>query len=74
MMATVRHVASSSGFRKFQAALFLLNTGYLCQPWTEFASQYFPAILGSLHCFFIHLSPSQNIPLPDAHTVMDCPC
>jgi len=28
MMATVRHVTSSSGLRKFQAAWFLLNRGY----------------------------------------------
>jgi len=30
MMATVRHVTSSSGLRKFQAAWFLLNRGYQC--------------------------------------------
>jgi hypothetical protein len=29
MMATVRHVTSSSGLRKFQAAWFLLNRGYI---------------------------------------------
>jgi len=29
MTATVRHVTSSSGLRKFQAAWFLLNRGYL---------------------------------------------
>jgi hypothetical protein len=28
MMATVRHVSSSSGLINFQAALFLLNRGY----------------------------------------------
>jgi len=28
MMATVRHVTSNSGLRKFQAARFLLNKGY----------------------------------------------
>jgi len=28
MMATVLHVTSSSGLRKFQAAWFLLNRGY----------------------------------------------
>jgi len=28
MMAIVRHVTSSSGLRKFQAAWFLLNRGY----------------------------------------------
>jgi len=28
MMATARHVTSSSGLRKFQATLFLLNRGY----------------------------------------------
>jgi len=29
MMATVRHVTSSSGLRKFQAIWFLLNRGYV---------------------------------------------
>ena len=29
MMATVRHVTSSSGLRKFQAAWFLLNKEYI---------------------------------------------
>jgi len=29
MMATVRHMTSSSGLRKFQAAWFLLNRGYM---------------------------------------------
>jgi len=32
MMATVRHVTSSSGLRKFQAAWFLLNRGYMNKP------------------------------------------
>jgi len=31
MMATVHHMTSSSGLRKFQAAWFLLNRGYQCQ-------------------------------------------
>jgi len=29
MMATVRHVTSSSGLEKLQASWFLLNRGYL---------------------------------------------
>jgi len=29
MMATIRQVTSSSGLRKFQAAWFLLNRGYI---------------------------------------------
>jgi len=29
MMATVRHVTSSSGLRKFQADGFLMNRGYM---------------------------------------------
>jgi len=33
MMATLRHVTSSSGLREFQAAWFLLNRGYICCPW-----------------------------------------
>jgi hypothetical protein len=33
MMATVRHVTSSLGLRKFQAASFLLNRGYLLACW-----------------------------------------
>jgi len=33
MMETVRHVPSSSGLRKFQAAWFLLNRGYKKTLW-----------------------------------------
>jgi len=34
MMATLIHVTSSSGLRKFQAAWFLLNRGYVfCHTW-----------------------------------------
>jgi len=39
MMATVRHVTSSSGLGKFQAAWFLLNRGYMA--WSKSIQLFF---------------------------------
>jgi len=66
LMATVHQVASSSGLRKFQAAWFLLNRGYMTanSVLQYVVTDFYKKILNSLYAVWFH----------GAHNTLDYTC